>query len=257
MSKFKVGEHSSSSTEFKKGHTTWNKGKHHSEETKKKLKESSKGKHYSTSSEFKKGQIPWNKGKHHSEETKKKLCMARRQRPGIKGWHHSEESKIRIREARAKQIIIITEETKKKMSEVKKGNKGPKGWIRTEEHRKKLGNATKIQRMNQIFPIKDTSIEVKVQDYLKALKIDFFTHQYIKDIAHGYQCDILIPTMNLIIECDGDYWHQYPIGKEIDHIRTSELIEKGFKVLRLWECEIKVMSLEDFQIKLESIKVNV
>ncbi|GAG67123.1 unnamed protein product [marine sediment metagenome] len=41
--------------------------------------------------------------------------------------------------------------------------------------------------------------------------------------------------MNLVIECDGDYWHKYPVGRDIDHIRTKELIQKGFKVLRLWE----------------------
>jgi very-short-patch-repair endonuclease len=60
--------------------------------------------------------------------------------------------------------------------------------------------------------------------------------------------------MDLVIECDGNYWHKYPVGNEIDHIRTSELIAKGFKVLRLWESEIKNLSLSDFQNKLNSIK---
>ena len=109
----------------------------------------------------------------------------------------------------------------------------------------------KESRKKQICPIKDTSIEVKIQEYLKLLGIDFFTHQYIKEIEHGYQCDILIPAMDLIIECDGDYWHKYPIGTDIDHIRTKELIEKGFKVLRLWEREIKAMSLNEFKEKLK------
>jgi very-short-patch-repair endonuclease len=78
-------------------------------------------------------------------------------------------------------------------------------------------------------------------------------------IEHAYQCDILIPSMNLVIECDGDYWHgnilfnkniiSERISKQIeyDKIRTNELIEKGFKVLRLWEYEIKKMSLEEFK----------
>jgi very-short-patch-repair endonuclease len=33
-------------------------------------------------------------------------------------------------------------------------------------------------------------------------------------------------------------------------IRTKELIEKGFKVLRLWEFEINKMSLNDFKVQL-------
>ena len=74
-------------------------------------------------------------------------------------------------------------------------------------------------------------------------------------IEHGYQCDILIPSMNMVIEVDGDYWHKYPIGNDIDKIRTKELIEKGFKVLRLWEIDIKSMELNQFK-RILKIKVN-
>ncbi len=108
-------------------------------------------------------------------------------------------------------------------------------------------------RKNQILPLKDTTIEVKIQNFLKQLNIEFYTHQYIKDIEHAYQCDIFIPSKNLVIECDGNYWHSYPTGTETDHIRTKELIEKGFKVLRLWEIEIRSMEIEDFQNKLNRV----
>jgi len=110
--------------------------------------------------------------------------------------------------------------------------------------------AVKKSRAKQIFPKQDSKIEIKIQEYLKLLGIDFFTHQHIKDIGHNYQCDISIPSMNLIIECDGDYWHKYPFGMDIDRIRTKELIEKGFKVLRLWEREIKIMDINEFKDKL-------
>ena len=115
------------------------------------------------------------------------------------------------------------------------------------EYIKKL----KESRAKQIFPKKDTKIEVKIQEYLKLLGIDFFTHQYIKEIEHSYQCDILIPSLNLVIECDGIYWHKYPMGNELDHIRTKELIEKGFKVLRLWEHEIDALNVNQFKMRLE------
>ena len=130
----------------------------------------------------------------------------------------------------------------------------------TEEHKKNIvigmknvKEKIKKNRANQIFPVKDTSIELKIQNFLKRLGIDFMTHQYIKDIEHGYQCDILIPSMNLVIECDGNYWHKYPTGTELDNIRTSELISKGFKILRLWEIDIKKMELNDFKEKLNAI----
>jgi glycosyltransferase involved in cell wall biosynthesis len=53
-----------------------------------------------------------------------------------------------------------------------------------------------------------------------------------------YQCDLFIEP-NIIIECDGDYFHNYPNGKEIDRIRTKELNDQGYKLIRFWEHEIK------------------
>ncbi len=114
-----------------------------------------------------------------------------------------------------------------------------------------IGIKNKEHRKYQIFPKKDSSIEVKIQSFLKQLGIEFFTHQYMKEIEHGYQCDILIPRMNLVIECDGDYWHKYPISRDIDNIRTGELIDKGFNVLRLWENEIRLMGIQEFENKLK------
>ena len=106
------------------------------------------------------------------------------------------------------------------------------------------------RRALQVLPVKDTKIEVKIQEFLKFLKVDFFTHQYMRGIEHPYQCDILIPSMNMVIECDGDYWHNYPIGNEKDHIRTKDLIDRGFKVLRLWGSEINAMDVDEFSERL-------
>jgi very-short-patch-repair endonuclease len=111
-------------------------------------------------------------------------------------------------------------------------------------------------RAKQVFPIKDTKIEVKIQDYLNLLKISFNTHRQL-NILHAYQTDIFIPSMNLVIECDGDYWHANPLKfpnpnewqkEQIkkDKIRTKELKEKEYNILRLWESEINKMNIEEF-----------
>jgi very-short-patch-repair endonuclease len=125
----------------------------------------------------------------------------------------------------------------------------------------------KEKRGNQIFPMINTSIEVKLQNYLKQINIGFFTHYYCKEILHKYQCDFFIPVQKnrnrfiqqpIILECDGDYWHgstlrfpnpskdQQEQMKE-DSIRTKELEAKGFRVIRLWEHEIKKLDLNSFK----------
>lgn len=211
-------------------------GKKLSEQTCKRLSESHKGitpKNINLCIEkgkatrFGKGIIPHNKGKSPSEETRKKI--------GLKGlWsRHTEEWKAMMRSKRQGKLIW---------------NKGKK------ETRPEVLEKLRIIRSKIVFPKKDSKIEVKIQNFLEQLGIEYFAHKYIKEIEHGYQCDILIPSMNLVIEADGNYWHKYPIGREIDNIRTSELLEKGFKVLRLWENEIKVMEVEDLQNKLEEMK---
>lgn len=191
------------------------------------------------------------------------------------GKHHTVEAKELIGNAQRNKIVSdvtrkkmsvaklncnLSDDTKQKLREThfgerngmfgKSGRLSPmkgKTFSLTDEQRLKVKDA----RAKQILPLKDTTIEVKIQNFLKQLGVDFFTHQHIKNIEHGYQCDILIPSMNLVIECDGDYWHKYPIGNDIDHIRTSELINAGFRVLRLWECEIIPMTLADFRKQLQ------
>ncbi len=163
-----------------------------------------------------------------SSATRKKMSDAMKKR-----WANGE-----ITDKQKNSLVICRENSYR--TQFKKGHHVPESWR----------EAVRKNRATQKFPLIDSSIEVKIQNFLKELGIEFFTHQYMK-IDHGYQCDILIPSMNMVIECDGNYWHKYPAGLDKDHIRTRELIEKGFKVLRLWESEIKQMSLNDFKIKIE------
>jgi hypothetical protein len=153
----------------------------------------------------------------------------------------------------------------KKSEEIKKAKSiSIKNFI---EKNPKFKNLLKEARSLLIMPFQDTSIEIKIQNFLKELKIGFFTHYYCKEIAHSYQCDIFIPVQKnrnrfikqpIIIECDGDYYHcnseiyEIPINEmqreqiEADKIRTRELLQRGYKVIRLWENEINKLKLEDF-----------
>lgn len=235
-------------------------------------------------SEANKGQIPWNTGitgKEYASHQKIGSVWNK----GLKGYHvHTEEHKEELRKS------FTGNKLREGIPAWNKGLKGMKRKPRPEEVRKRISNTLKnsdyyksqkweqtkkkisekrketlknnpeeLQRMHKRrsklkIPKYDSSIEIKIQNFLKTLGISFFTHQYMK-IEHGYLCDILIPSMNLVIECDGNYWHNYPIGLDRDHIRTKELIDKGFKVLRLWEFEIRPMDINQFKNKLREVKV--
>ena len=157
---------------------------------------------------------------------------------------------INFKEAQKKGLKLNEEQKTKLNSYLKRYYETHSIWNKNGHHNEETKRLIKNKRATQILPKQDTSIEIKIQNFLKQLNITFFTHQYIKEIQHGYQCDILIPSMKLVIECDGDYWHKFPIGRDIDKIRTSELISKGFKVLRLWEHEINIMDLNKFEERL-------
>ena len=101
------------------------KGKHPSEEARKKMSEAKKN----MSAETRKKMGEANKGKHLSEEQKKKISEAQ------KGKHHSEESKKRMSEAAKGKKHSA--ETLKKISEANKG-KHP-----SDEQKKKLSEAMK------------------------------------------------------------------------------------------------------------------
>lgn len=215
------------------------------------------------------------KGKKHSEETRKKITLKlmgrklskesiikrteTRRKNHAMGKSNFGKNKIMPREAVEKIRLANTgkkrsEEFKKRMSLLKKGKTHEQ--IYGKEQSKLLIENFKKKRREQRFPIKNTNIEIKIQNYLKELKIEFFTHYRFKEINSHYVCDILIPVQKsrsycfywpLIIECDGNYWHKYPIGLASDKIKDENLLKNGFRILRLWGSDIKEMNLYKFE----------
>lgn len=92
---------------------------------------------------------------------------------------------------------------------------------------------------------KNTTPERKVQNILKELKIKFTTQHEVG----GKFYDIYIPSKNVLIEVDGDYWH----GKDIEYLDKNKVQKKafvndlnkdgiatlhGYTLFRIWESEI-------------------
>lgn len=143
------------SEESRKNMSEAQKGKHHTDETKKKISAAQKGKIYSD--ETKKKLSESNKGKVRSNETKKKISVAQRKRCGknhpMFGRKHTDEAKIKMSEVKKEKYCgekhpmfgqHHTDETKKKISDSLVGRTPwNKGTPQSEETKKKLSEANK------------------------------------------------------------------------------------------------------------------
>ena len=195
-------------SESRKGKPGFWKGKHLSEETKRKMSEAAIGKkkaplsleHRRKISESRKGKSSWNKGKPHSEEHKRKL------------------------------------------SEAKRGKKNPNwgkkthnfGKPRSKETRQKIREGQIAYRGLGKIKNKDTSIELKIEQELKNQNIPYMKQVPIEKIA---LVDFLLPG-KIIIQADGDYWHNLTKVKKRDMNQDFLLGFKGYRIFRFSETEI-------------------
>lgn len=83
-----------------------------------------------------------------------------------------------------------------------------------------------------------SSHEIKLKGFLESVGVDFVHQYYVKDIEHSYMADFFVKDKNLIIEVDGIYWHSLDGRKEMDDIRTKEMEDCGYSVLRFSDKDI-------------------
>jgi very-short-patch-repair endonuclease len=54
-----------------------------------------------------------------------------------------------------------------------------------------------------------------------------------------------IPSLNLIVEYDGDYWHREEKYLPKDSRDTAKAIKRGFKIFRYWESTVKEQGFDN------------
>ena len=129
------------------------------------------------------------------------------------------------------------------------GNYGERDCDKTFE--KKYG-MTSVQYRSKFNKTKrNTNIEIIVQKLLDKNNIEYQKHY----IVEGYEYDIYLPNENILIECDGDYWHGFNLkDKELnetqinvrnnDKIKNNIAKDKNIKLIRFWGSEIKNKKFE-------------
>lgn len=160
-------------------------------------------------------------GKKHTEKTKEKMRMSKKDNPLNSRYWLGKKIPEEIRE-------------RMRIGSIGKG-KGEKHWNwggKFFGDAVKLGMKGLIKQQNMKEP---TSIEKKLYEELKNRGLLF----EIQKLINGkFLVDAYIPSLNLVIEADGDYWHSLDRVVKKDRAENSYLIKCGYKLLRLSEHEI-------------------
>lgn len=85
-----------------------------------------------------------------------------------------------------------------------------------------------------------TDIELIVEATLQELGIEYKSQKQIG----RWRVDFYVPSENLVIECDGDYWHSIPEVQERDSRKDAYLTQQGYNILRLLGSQIHAGELD-------------
>lgn len=118
---------------------------------------------------------------------------------------------------------------------IEKLQEGSKSFFDTEEGRELRITQGYLSLKSQRR--KRTSIEVKMEEELLRRGIDF-EQEY--SVGSRYLVDFYLPQFNIVVECDGDYWHTIPKVFEKDLRKDAYLISQGYEVVRFYETQINL-----------------
>lgn len=193
----------------------------------------------------------------------KKISSALRGNKNKLGTHHSEETKMKIGKANSIALkgkflgenhrnwkgglpkcsvcgktltrydgILCLEHEKERRA---KGN----GFFFGKKHSEKTKDIIRkktIEQLKNNHLKQGTSIELIMENLLKSLDINY---EFQYNFNNKFLCDFAIVDKKIIIECDGDYWHNREDNKKRDKAKNAYIEKCGWKIIRFWEHDIK------------------
>lgn len=166
---------------------------------------------------FRERVIASNTGKKRNKETKRKIAEKAKER-----WSRTE---FREKMKPHLESLKLANEQRDVVGE----NNPMYGKHHTESTKVKIAKALWKRYKDNLNPL-----ELKVAKTLDSLKIEYEPQK----IIGFYIVDFYIPSLNLIIEADGN-WHNEPERKKRDKKRDRWLTSKGYHLVRMTDAEIK------------------
>lgn len=108
----------------------------------------------------------------------------------------------------------------------------------TPERRETMRKATKKRIAEQGYHLargRKTKLEKFVEKTIENMNLEFIYQKGTKKQTLGTVrfFDFYIPSLNLIIEADGEFWHRQPDRVEIDIAKTQAALDEGYRFLRI------------------------
>lgn len=126
---------------------------------------------------------------------------------------------------------IISEEGRIKHREALKARRGKSikrvnlASYRTPEHREYC----RQRRLKQKFLTSNTNIERLMKAEFDKLGLKY-EQQY--ELGNTFLCDFGFPEYKIIVECDGEYWHNQKSNKMYDKLKEEYCKENGWQLIR-------------------------
>lgn len=144
----------------------------------------------------------------------------------LKGRTWTEETKRHVSEGVKRSYRNV--ELRKKRSEDNK-----RIWSGMSEEEKK---ARYMKGLRQMLKTNASSIEIKVKEQLDQIGIRYIHQKLVK--GGKFIVDFYIPSLRLVIECNGDYWHSLSERVERDKELKRYVESTNRKIIFIWEHEI-------------------
>ena len=127
---------------------------------------------------------------------------------------------------------------------------------------------TRSKIMSKVKSKNNKSTELKMIEYFKEIELKGWRRNYK---LFG-KPDFTFPKKRVVVFVDGCFWHGHNCrnlkpkqnkeywekkikrNKERDKLVTETLTQKGWKVYRIWECQLKKKNKENLMKILEEIK---